>query len=114
MTKFTKADTPQTIPSEDTNPLKPYTNKITLSVKVCDKPIEKTIGGYKVVSCSLAHWQPRGKPTLFLSMLCYDAIVSKVALSIPIGKSIVVSGKFAMDIHNGVQKLFLLCDEIQQ
>jgi hypothetical protein len=112
MTKFTRVEAQPT--QEDTNPLMPYTNKITLSTKICDKPTKKIIGSYEAVSCSIAHWQPRGKPTLFLQMLCYDSDVSKTALSLDVGKSIVVTGKLGMDIHNGVQKLFLLCDDIQK
>lgn len=113
MTKFTRVEAqPET--TNNTSNLMPYTNHIVLSAKVCEKPVEKVLNGFKTVVFPLAHWQPKNKPMFFATCIVYDEHVSQLAMKLQKGESILIEGKFGYDNHNGVAKHFILADSIKR
>jgi hypothetical protein len=112
-TRFVKSEEAKADVVEQTQKLAPYTNQCRFSVKLGEKPTQKPVNGYQLVSFSACHWQPKGKPVMWMQCLVYDERVQQTAMLLTQGQSIVISGKLGYDVHNGVAKLFLFVDTIE-
>lgn len=110
-TRFVKTEVKAEI-TEEAQKLTPYTNHLSLSVKVGNKPAPKDMNGYQVVTFSVYHWQPRNKPNIPFTVLIYDQELQEQAMFLKQGQSLVISGKLGYDVHNGIAKLFLFVDGI--
>ncbi len=113
-TRFVKVESPKSVESSEASTLAPYTNSCTFSVRLGENPTPKELNGYRVVAFSACHWQPKGKPAMWMQCYVYDQRLQEQTLTLKQGQSLVVSGKLGYDTHQGIAKLFLFIDGIGQ
>lgn len=111
-TRFVKVESPKSESSEQTSTLAPYTNTCTFSIRLGENPTSKELNGYRVVAFSACHWQPKGKPVMWMQCYVYDEDLQKQTLQLKQGQSFVASGKLGYDSHQGIAKLYLFIDRI--
>lgn len=101
------------VQEEKKDPLQPYTNSCAFSGKLGGVAEQKEINGYQVVIFSMAHWQPRDKPALWLTCYVYDEHLMPLVKALKKGQSVIVRGKFTYDVYEGKALLGMLVNEVE-
>ena len=90
----------------------PYTNELHINGKLGGDPEKLTINDRPVYKFSLAHWQPKGKPTVWFRVYCYDSLLFPLMETLTKGSEVLIVGKFTYEVYNTTPQLGILLNSV--